>query len=115
MGFRFRRRLKLGPGVYWNVTGNSLFSSLTFRCGKNVHINVPVERKGGTTMSVGNFGGVLTGLSHQSTIAPDHRVQQPQQGSLLYSDIDVVDNRRQQLKDDQDRRWKELIEKQKKV
>ena len=118
MGFRYRRRIKIAPGVWWNLTGNNWCSSFTFGFGKNVHVNLPVQRKGPTTMAVGNFGGVLTGLSHYSKIEgmPVGQGRQQQQLPPQTDHVDEVETelerKRRKLEADQTRRWNELMKKQ---
>ena len=123
MGFRYRRRFRIAPGVWWNLTGNSWCSSLTFGFGKNVHVNIPVQRKGPSTMAIGNFGGVFTGLSHYSNLngfpVGQGRQQQQQQAlpqptvdPITEKRVDARAEKREQLKADQERRWNELMAKQ---
>ena len=123
MGFRYRRRFKIAPGVSWNLTGNSWCSSITLGFGKNVHVNIPVQRKGPSTMAVGNFGGVLTGLSHYSHLEgfPVGQGQQQPQAlpqpqlpapPLAKERAEALAEKREQMKADQERRWNELMDKQ---
>lgn len=66
MGFRFRRQIKIFPGIRINVSKNHLISSITIGGPKDLlKTNIPVGRNGNVKMTAGNFGGLLTGLSFE--------------------------------------------------
>jgi hypothetical protein len=65
MGFRFRRSIKILPGVRINMSKNHPISSVTIGGPKSLFkSNVPVGRSGPATSTIGNLGGLLTGLSY---------------------------------------------------
>ena len=74
MSLRFRRRLRLFPGVSLNLSKQGL-SSISFG-GPGASINVPVARSGGTRSTVGLPG---TGLSWTSEGTGPRSVRQRQQ------------------------------------
>jgi hypothetical protein len=103
MGFRFRRSLKILPGIRLNVTGHSGLSSLTVGSG-HAHLNVPLGRSGPAIVSAGNFGGLLTGLSYRQNAGMHH----------CNSESLDVDEAKAALKADQDQRMAELLASQEK-
>ena len=78
MGFRFRRRLRLLPGLNLNFSKNGL-SSLSIG-GRGASLNVPIGRAGGTRATAGLPG---TGLSYSSELGRPSTSQrrQAQRGS----------------------------------
>lgn len=65
MGFRFRRSLKILPGVRINMSKNHPISSVTIGSPKSlIKTNIPVGRSGPPTTTIGNLGGPLTGVSY---------------------------------------------------
>lgn len=78
MGFRFRRRTKILPGLYINWSKNGL-SSLSVG-GPGATINLPVAREGGTRSTVGLPG---TGLSYSHQESVRQRQQRQRQGTQL--------------------------------
>ena len=64
MGWRFRKRTRLFPGLYLNWSKNGL-SSISLG-GPGATLNVPVNRNGGARGTVGLPG---TGLSYSETLS----------------------------------------------
>lgn len=60
MGFRFRKRIKLFPGIWFNLSKSGVSTSIG---GKGVTVNL----KDGKTMTTTSVPG--TGLSYRETIA----------------------------------------------
>lgn len=104
MGFRYRRRVKIFPGIFLNLTGRNFLSSLTFHS-DHTHVNIPIQRSGPATTTVGNFGGPLTGLSYRETWG--------NRSTRRSNDIDPS-ALRAALADDQKRRMDELLKAQQK-
>ena len=71
MGFRFRKRTRLFPGLYLNWSKNGL-SSISLG-GPGATVNIPVNREGGARGTVGLPG---TGLSYTEALSSG----QPQAG-----------------------------------
>ena len=78
MGFRFRRRTRLFPGVNLNWSKNGL-SSISLG-GPGASINVPVAREGSTRSTVGLPG---TGLSYSHQESVGQRRQRQRQATQL--------------------------------
>jgi len=76
MGFRFRRRTRLFPGVSLNWSKNGL-SSISLG-GPGATINVPVAREGGTRSTIGLPG---TGLSYSHQESVQQRRQRQRQAT----------------------------------
>lgn len=74
MGFRFRKRLKLFPGVSLNFSKRGI-SSLSFG-GPGATVNVPIAREGQTRTTVGLPG---TGLSYSQEGSKQRSVRERRQ------------------------------------
>ena len=77
MGFRFRKRTRLFPGVNINWSKNGL-SSISLG-GPGATVNIPVARSGGTRSTVGLPG---TGLSYSSEAKAGRSTSQRRQQLL---------------------------------
>ena len=82
MGFRFRRRVKLLPGISLNISKNG-FSSLSLG-GPGATANIPIARSGGIRGTVGIPG---SGLSYTAEATGPAKVRKPRRRRPDLSDL----------------------------
>lgn len=110
MGFRFRRSLKIFPGIRLNLSKRG-FSSITLGGRKSpIKVNVPLGREGPSTLTISNPGGIFTGMSYTTTLPGTSQTR----GAPTVNNPPSVSDPREALRLDQERRMKELLEEQEK-
>lgn len=110
MGFRFRRSLKIFPGIRLNLSKRG-FSSITIGGRKSpIKVNVPIGREGPGTITISNPGGIFTGMSYTTNLPETVKTREPP----TLSDLPTVSDLREALRLDQERRMQKLLDEQEK-
>lgn len=102
MGFRFRRRTRLFPGVSINWSKNGL-SSISVG-GPGATVNIPISRAGGTRSTVGLPG---TGLSWSEESRPSTSQRRQQQRPRKTSTEQIISELMSALLETGDALWRQ--------